>query len=955
MAVAGAMILCSCTVGFFRGFAEAAKTGNATERFSGLAVKNWLSSDSWENLSEIDLTEVLNGENNTLRLDEGESVRLGLNGEIHDNVGIAFDYRVISPKSSDCLIDIQINESSYSGILPVLWYEASEEYKLDRYGNQIASSQTVCEDFVCGILQDNSDIDKGFLEIPINANQPVITVTSSSQCIEISGIRIVKCKAPISYDEYISLYKNAENGGMSIIEAEAYAVKNSLSVCSTGVKNAAVYPYDTYKKVINCISSSWSSAGQQLLWEFEAEADGLYDLSFRYLQNASANMPVYRRIAVDGAVPYSELSEVMFPQTESGEYANFTVEINGKPAKIYLTKGRHTISLQVTMGPLKEKYNEISEVMQRLNKVGMDLKKLTAGSTDANRTWDINAYLPYVVPELESCADKIDEIYSALEEIGGLKPSYANGLKYASETLRKVCKKPRQIPNKINKISSGDGSACNKLASVISKMISLPISLDRLYIGDSTDLPGAKVSFSTSVKEALKSFFYSFTPEAVEGTYGAKSYKDGSLKVWVARSAPYVEILRQLCDEKYTVNTGVTVDLSIMQSEQKLILSNAAGTSPDMVLGVGYSTPFNLAIRGAAKNLLEYEDFLKYYNNEYNLEALVPVTYGDGVYGAIETQDFQVLFYRKDILDSLNLKVPDTWDDLKAMMPTLLRHSMNVYLPLSSSSAYKGMSVTGPFLYQNGAAFYSENGITTAIADDSALNAFKEMTNLYRIYGSQAAVPSFYNSFRYGDIPLGISGFSTYLTLELAAPELAGLWDIALSPGTKQADGSVLRYQVADSTACMIMKSSKKTDEAYDFMKWWLSSSTQTDFANNLQNILGSEYRWNTANLKATENMPYSQNAKRVIFEQWKSQKENLSHPANYMVEREVSNVWNDVVINGYGLVESVDNAAILSNREIIRKMKEFGYIDDNGKIVRDYTVASGNMLREKLEEEKNR
>ena len=260
---------------------------------------------------------------------------------------------------------------------------------------------------------------------------------------------------------------------------------------------------------------------------------------------------------------------------------------------------------------------------------------------------------------------------------------------------------------------------------------------------------------------------------------------------------------------------------------------------------------------------------------------------------------------------------------------------------------------SGPFLYQNNAAFYAENGMSTEITSDAAMKAFKEMTNIYKIYGADKAVPSFYNSFRYGDIPLGIDGFSMYLTLELAAPELAGLWDIALCPGTRQEDGSILRYQTADSTACMIMKSTKKSDEAYDFMKWWLSSSTQTSFANNLQNILGSEYRWNTANLKSMETMPYSENARRVILEQWKAQKENVSHPANYMVEREVSNVWNDVVVNGYGLVESLDNAAILSNREILRKMKEFGFVDNNGNIISDYTVASGEMLREKLEKGK--
>ncbi len=613
---AGAIIITSGAVAFSKDSAVIADSNNTAERFSGAAADNWLSPESYEELYKVEIGEAAGASGNTLTLDEGEAVQFNLKENINDTAAVVFDYRVVSPKSSDCLIYIQINDKSYSGTLPVLWYEKDEEYKLDRYGNQIASVAVAYEKTVSSVLKDNGDIDKGTLQIPLDAGSTAMTVTSASQTVEISGIRLVKPVYQASYDEYIKAYKDAENGGMFIIEAEDYAVKNSLSISSTNVKNAALYPYDTYKKVINSISSSWSNAGQQLAWEFEVEKDGIYELSFRYSQPAATNMPVYRTIAIDGVVPFAELNEVMFPQTGSGEYANFTVTVGDKPAKVYLTKGKHSISMMVTMGPLKEQYQEIKTVMNRLNKVGMDLKKLTAGSTDTNRTWDLDAYLPDVVPELQSCADKIDKIYNELEKIGGQTPSYANSLKYASEMLRKVCKKPRQLPNKIDKISSGDGSAANNLASVISAMVSLPISLDRIYIGDSSDLPRASVSFLYSVKEAMKSFAYSFTPAAIEGTAGAKKDKGDSLEVWVARSAPYVEILRQLCDENYTTESGVTINLSIMQSEQKLILSNAAGTSPDMVLGVGYSTPFNLAIRGAAKNLLDYGDFLEYYNKE---------------------------------------------------------------------------------------------------------------------------------------------------------------------------------------------------------------------------------------------------------------------------------------------------------------------------------------------------
>ena len=57
------------------------------------------------------------------------------------------------------------------------------------------------------------------------------------------------------------------------------------------------------------------------------------------------------------------------------------------------------------------------------------------------------------------------------------------------------------------------------------------------------------------------------------------------------------------------------------------------------------------------------------------------------------------------------------------------------------------------------------------------------------------------------------------------------------------------------------------------------------------------------------------------------------------MVEREVSNIWNQVVVNGEGLTESIDRAVIASNREIIRKLQEFGFMDENGNLIKPYTT----------------
>ena len=227
----------------------------------------------------------------------------------------------------------------------------------------------------------------------------------------------------------------------------------------------------------------------------------------------------------------------------------------------------------------------------------------------------------------------------------------------------------------------------------------------------------------------------------------------------------------------------------------------------------------------------------------------------------------------------------------------------------------------------------------------------QEMTDLYKIYGMSTSLPSFYNSFRSGEVPIGIATFGTYLQLQVAAPELAGKWGIALTPGTKQEDGTILRYQPATSNTCMILKNTQKSEEAWSFLKWWLSTDVQTRYAYLLQSRYGSEYRWNSANLKAFAQMPYDAEDREVIMTQWKDQRETVNHPANYMIERESSEIWNGVVVDSEALIEEIDKATTLTNREIRRKLTEFGFCDKDGNVIKKYSMTAYQTLVDKLNE----
>ena len=916
--------------------------------YSQVSVENWCK--SFDDSQEIKITDVSTDKTKKqlpLVLNEGSLLSFSFIPKISGEYCIVPSYRISGEAMAmDYLFDISVKDESYVAQLPILWYDTKRNVK-DKNNNEISPTQNCIDEFVSSPFLSYKDVSRDALTLSFEGGKKyTVLVKSTVSDIELSEIKLCLKKRQSNLE-----LKKADSVPTVTVEGEEYSLKSDSYIRSASVRNAALYPYNTYYSVMNVLDgSTFSVAGQKVIWEFEINKSGCYSLGFRCKQNEQTNRSVFRKIEIDGIVPNTEFETARFDYTGSTGYKN-TVLNENKENAIFLEKGKHTIALTVTAGPYEKVYNEITSLMAQISEFGALLNRMTAGNTDRNRTWDMKSYMPDAVDKIKGYAKKSDEIFSELSKIEGEEPIYASDLQTVSQKLLRICKSPETIPNKSEEISRGDSSATKYLGNVLSSLSSFGLSIDRIYFFGREELPKAKIGFWRSIIESVKRFIWSYSTES--NALNPSSLKDKKeLTVWTGQSALMNGVMQQIVDERYNKQNSSDIKLVVCPSEQKLVLANAAGNNPDVVLSTNPGMIYTFALRGAAKNLLDYGEFLPFYNKEYKIESLVSTSFGDGVYGAVDSRNFQLLFYRKDILDSLNLKVPDTWDDVKAIMPSLLRNQMNFFIPISSPVSMKGLGATSPYIYQNGGEIFSRDGASSEISSSQCIKALNEMTEFYKIYGMQQTVSSFYNSFRYGDVPIGIGDFNFYLQLSLAAPEIAGNWDIALTPGTMQNDGKVLRYQPANNTACMIFKNTEKSDKAWDFLKWWLSSDTQLEYSVRRCTVYGKEYQWNTANVTAFKQLPFDKRIKDFALMQWEHQREVTPHPASYIAEREISNVWNNVVVDNKALIEEIDSAVILSDREIIRKMQEFGYMDKNGRLIKEYNTGIIDMLYENLKEE---
>ena len=182
-----------------------------------------------------------------------------------------------------------------------------------------------------------------------------------------------------------------------------------------------------------------------------------------------------------------------------------------------------------------------------------------------------------------------------------------------------------------------------------------------------------------------------------------------------------------------------------------------------------------------------------------------------------------------------------------------------------------------------------------------------------------------------------------------AAPEINGLWAIDLYPATVLGDGTELRYATGSAQACIMFAATEKPDESWEFMKWWMSTQTQIDFQQQLILNYGLEYLWNSANLEAFEYSPMPEEHKAVVLEQWQWLQEPVKLPGSYMQERELSNAWNKIVFDGVNPRVAIDSSIIIINREITRKMEEFGYLE-NGVVVREFKIPTIETVKDWME-----
>lgn len=881
----------------------------------------------------------------------GESIYTGQDGYVEYKVNISteglyemsLNYFPIEGNGSSIqrafFIDGELPYRQMTGIeFSRVWTNENSTWDTDNQGNDLKPTQIEQPEWVTSKLYDVDGYVTEPLKVYMTKGVHTITVVSQREPMILRSITLKNDEKLKDYNTYYETQKNAGKndytGERVLIEAERATKKSSSMLYPTQDQSSPdVNPYSAKLLKNNTIGGeSWSHSGQWIEWEFDAPDDGFYNITLHAKQNFVKGIYVSRKIMIDGEVPFSELNAYGF--TYNSGWKDITLSSSdGEEYRFYLTKGTHTLRMQAVLGEFAPIISKVQSIVTELNSEYRKIIRITGVSPDENRDYQIEKKLPGLDKELDSIRAELDEVLTSLEDLG-CKGSEETVIITMRDQLKNMVKNTDNIPKMVSDFKTN----VSALGTWISNAQSQPLQLDRIYVTEpdkGTD--GKSSSFFAGLGHEFKKLFYSFIVDYNSiGNVAEESKDSKAITVWIGSGRDQANVIKSLIDEKFTPKTGINVNVQLVDMNT-LLQATLADQGPDVALQVASSNgavvtsatgttnasndlPVNYGLRNAVVDLSEFED-CEEVMSRFRDSALEPFKYGDSLYALPETQNFQMMFYRKDILKELGIEIPKTWDEMKVVISELSKNQMTLGM-LPSELTFDSI------LYQNNGALYNNDFTASALNSENAINAFKQYCEFYTDYKLDRAT-SVEQRFRTGESPIIIADYTTYNVLEVSAPDIKGLWGFTTLPGIQNEDGTINNTTASTGLACMMMKKTKDKNSSWEFMKWWLSEEIQTQYGKEMEGLMGEAARYPTANVKAFANLPWPTDDYEALEEQFKNVKGIPQVPGSYYTWRNVNNAFYSVVVAEDDKLmqprEALNEYVEYIDAEITNKRQEFG------------------------------
>lgn len=808
-------------------------------------------------------------------------------------------------------------------VLPRRW-ENPHDVTINSVGDEVAPTMEQSDVLQSSPLYDGDGVYSEPLQIYLSEGMHSFRFEHISMSVYLAGFFLDVYDVPKTYKEVSATYgKSSEKISEQHIEAEDSILFTNDSVLNMVCDGDPLCsPISRGKTVMNTVGgTNGQDSGSEVTYTFNVKNSGYYKIAFRVLQNYRDGLPSYRMIKIDGKVPFEEFEKYRFFNMDYWRTEVLSDE-EGEPYLLYFEEGEHTVTLRNVQGDFYKITRILKSDAGKLSDMLLRIRNITGKDPDYNYDYKLDEKIPDLNSTFDILKDNMQIMMDMLNDISKQETAKYNELKNMRNQIIGIQKDYFKLPRKLNDLDT----IVSQYSSWMLQFTASPLKLDYIELhSPQSEVKSRRSNFFQSFYSTIVNFVVSFTKEYNNISYSEEAGKaTKTIDVWISRGTDWATLTKRLIDDSFTSSTGIAVKLNILTAGQlnagsvnTLMLSIASGMAPDVCMGVSTASVGEFAMRDVLTDISTLDGYSELEKSVYE-ELMIPHKYQDKVYGIPETMNFWVMLYRKDILSDLKLALPDTWDELyRGTLPILLQNNMEFYLPLSS-----GWELYPTLLYQHGGTLYNDDLTKCALDTPEAYDAFQELCNMVKKYGFNTSA-NFFNRFRSGEMPIGVIDMTTYMQVLTAAPELSGRWGISLIPGYMKDDGTIDRtfMSAADTSIMLVKNSNNRTNEAWQFVKWWMSQNTQSSFGSLIEAKLGSSARWNSANIDAFFNMSWDKDDAKIIKQAYQAIDCVPIVLGGYYTNRFINNAYNQTAISKItDAREALESASEEINAELARK-----------------------------------
>ncbi|MFC5528095.1 extracellular solute-binding protein [Cohnella yongneupensis] len=790
-----------------------------------------------------------------------------------------------------------------------VWGNELSSVKQDGNGNDLRPRQIEKPVWQQDVIKDPEGYHNEPLSFYMTKGQHRISLLSLREPMVIDTIQLFQAEQIPSYADL-----KIQNDKLGLkdtkelfikVQGENASAKSNPSLYPLNDRSSpATEPYHVSKIRMNTIGgANWKIPGQWISWDIDVPEDGLYQLGLRYKQSLARGVNVTRKLYIDDKIPFKEAETVPF---EFG--GKWQVKLIGgdEPYSYYLTKGKHTIKLEVSMGELADAIRKVRASIQQLNALYLKVIMITSATPDQFRDYQLEQQIPELVSVLHTQGKMLSHAADEMDRMINGKSENATVLRTTAYQLNDISSNPETLTDRLKQFKD-NVSALGTWMLLVNQQ---PLEVDYLFLKSSdVKTPKAGAGFLDNLGHEMGSFWNSFSENY--NSVGTGGNGQEPVTVWMSGGRDQAQLLRSLIDSSFTPKTGIPIDLKLVDGKA-VLPAVLAGKGPDVAIET--LDVINFAMRNALEDLSQMPNFDQV-KNRFMDSAFSEFKFKNGIYAIPEKQTFDMMFYRKDVFKLLNLKVPETWEDVYHLIPELQKHNMEFGMP--TYPAFEMM------LYQSGGQYYKGDGIATDLDSKSGIETFRKWTELYTSYKLPIEF-NFINRFRTGEMPIGINSYPSFNFLTIFAPEIRGQWAFVPVPGTLGEDGIIHREELSTATGTVMLKDAKNKEAAWKFIDWWTDTEAQVSFGREIEAILGESGRYEAANLEALKQLPWSSNDYNQLVEQLKWVKGYPAVPGGYSLTRHLQNAFYEVLYQGSDPRETLENYVRTINEEITIKRKEF-------------------------------